>query len=135
MANALTLSLLVGIGGFAGSAARYSLCIASQRLPTDWPVATLTVNVLGCLLIGILTALAAQGEAISPAIRLALATGFCGGFTTMSSMIYETAEMVRAGEYLHAFGYAAGTFVLSMAAFVVGGMAIRVLIKGGGLWS
>jgi CrcB protein len=67
---------------------------------------------------------------------VALATGFCGSFTTMSSMIYEVAEMIRASEYLHATVYAAGTFLLSMTAFVAGVTVVRILIKiGGGLWS
>jgi CrcB protein len=136
MTNPWTISLLVGLGGFAGSVARYGLSIASQRYSIAWPIGTLAANVLGCLAIGILTGLSARGETISPVIRLALVTGFCGGFTTMSSMIYEAAEMLRASEYHHATLYAAGTFLLSMTAFVAGGMAVRILIRiGGGLWN
>ena len=136
MTNPWGISLLVGFGGFAGSVARYSLSVTSQRFLIEWPVGTLAANVLGCLAIGVLTALSARGQTLSPEIRLALATGFCGGFTTMSSMVYETAEMIRASEYLHATLYAAGTFLLSMTAFFAGVMAVRILIKlGGGLWS
>jgi len=136
MTNPWGISLLVGLGGFAGSVARYGLSVTSQRFSIEWPLGTLTANVLGCLAIGILTGLSARGETLSPEIRLALATGFCGGFTTMSSMIYETAEMIRASEYLHATVYVAGTFLLSMTAFVMGVIAMRILSKiGGGLWS
>lgn len=136
MTNAWGISLLVGLGGFAGSVARYGLSVASQRLSIEWPLGTLAANVLGCLAIGILTGLSARGETVSPEVRLALATGFCGGFTTMSSMVYETAEMIRASEYLHATLYAAGTFLLSMAAFVAGVMAVRIIAKiGGGQWN
>jgi CrcB protein len=136
MTNAWGISLLVGVGGFAGSIARYGLSVTSQRFSIEWPIGTLAANVLGCLAIGILTGLSSRGETLAPELRLALATGFCGGFTTMSSMIYETAEMIRASEYLHATLYAAGTFLLSMAAFVAGVTAVRVLIKiGGGLWN
>lgn len=136
MTNAWSISLLVGLGGFAGSLARYGLSVTSQRFSIDWPIGTLAANVLGCFAIGILTGLSARGETLSPEIRLALATGFCGGFTTLSSLIYETAEMIRASEYLHATLYAAGTFVFSMAAFVAGIMAVRTLVKiGGGLWN
>ncbi len=127
---------MVGLGGFAGSVARYGLSVASQRLSIDWPVGTLAANVLGCLAIGIITGLSARGETLSPELRLALATGFCGGFTTMSSMIYETAEMMRASEHLHATLYVAGTFLFSMTAFVIGFMAVRLFAKiGGGLWN
>jgi len=107
-----------------------------QRISFEWPLGTMAANVLGCLFIGIITELSARGGAVSPEVRLALATGFCGGFTTMSSMIYETADMLRSSEYLHAAIYAAGTFLLSMAAFLAGVMAIRSFMKiGGALWS
>jgi len=136
MTKPWAISLLIGFGGFAGSIARYGLSVTSQRLSLDWPIGTLAANVLGCLAIGILTELSARSDTISPEIRLALATGFCGGFTTMSSMVYEAAEMFRASEYLHATLYAAGTFLFSMIAFVAGVMAVRVLMKiGGGLWN
>lgn len=136
MTNPWTMSALVGVGGFAGSVARYGLTLTFQRLSGEWPVGTLAANVLGCLAIGILTGLSARGETVSPEMRLALGTGFCGGFTTMSSMIYETAEMCRASEYLHATLYVAGSVLLSMTAFVAGVMAMRMFVRmGGGLWS
>lgn len=136
MTNPWSLSLLVGAGGFAGSIARYGLSLASQRLSIEWPAGTLTANILGCLAIGLITGFSARSQAISPEIRLALATGFCGGFTTMSSMIYETAQMIRTSEYLHALLYAAGTFLLSMAAFVAGVLVIHAVSRiGGVLWN
>ena len=136
MTNPWGVSVLVGLGGFAGSIARYGLSVTSQRFSVEWPVGTLAANVLGCLAIGIITSLSARGETVSPEIRLVLATGFCGGFTTMSSMIYETGEMIRASEYLHATLYAAGTFLFSMTAFIAGVMAVRILSRIGGLpWS
>jgi len=126
---------MVGVGGFAGSVARYGLSLAAQRLSIQWPAGTLAANVGGCLVIGIITGIAARGETLSPEARLVLATGFCGGFTTMSSFVYETAAMVRASEYLHACFYTAGTFILSMAAFAAGVAGLRILARiGGGLW-
>lgn len=127
-----TLSILIGLGGFAGTLARYGLHVVSQRFSFEWPLGTLTANVVGCLLIGILAGLSARMEALSPEVRLVLASGFCGGFTTLSSLVYETAEMVRASEYVHATLYVAGSFCLSMSAFVVGLMAVRVLVRSGG---
>ena len=128
--------MLVGCGGFAGSVARYGLSVTSQRLTVEWPLGTMAANVLGCLLIGIITELSAQSDAVSPEVRLALATGFCGGFTTMSSMIYETAGMFRDSEYLNAILYISGSFIFSMMAFFIGTLAVRILIRmGGGLWS
>lgn len=136
MPHPVQVSLLVGLGGFAGSVSRYGISVVSQRFSVEWPVGTLAANMLGCLVIGVVMALSARGESVSPEVRLALATGFCGGFTTMSSMVYETAEMLRTGEYLHATAYAAGTFVLSMAAFAVGIMAVHLILRtGSALWS
>ncbi len=132
MANAWAACLLVGFGGFAGSVSRYGLSVLSQRWSFDWPLGTLGANVAGSLLIGVVMGLAGRGAILSPETRLLLATGFCGGFTTMSSFVYETAEMGKAGEYLHAATYAAGTLVLSMSAFFVGILAIRVLTRAGG---
>jgi CrcB protein len=130
-----TAFLLVGAGGFTGAITRYSLSLAVQRLSIDWPLGTLSANIIGCFVIGIIAGLATRG-AISPEGRLLLATGFCGGLTTMSSMIYETAEMLRDGEYLHATAYSAGSCAASMAAFVAGLVAVRLLIRwGGALWT
>jgi CrcB protein len=120
MPNPFAISLLVGFAGFAGSIARYGLSVTSQRFSFEWPLGTLAANVLGCFVIGVITELSARGEAIPPAARLALATGFCGGFTTTSSLVYETAEMLRAHEVIHATTYAAGTFLLSMTTFAAG---------------
>ncbi|HOO51270.1 MAG TPA: fluoride efflux transporter CrcB [Alphaproteobacteria bacterium] len=136
MKNPWIISLLVGLGGFAGSVARYGLSVASQRYSIEWPIGTLAANILGCLAIGIITGISSRGETLSPELRMALAVGFCGGFTTMSSMIYETAEMIRASEYLHATLYTVGTFLFSMTAFLAGIMTVRIFTRiGGRLWS
>ena len=115
---------------------RYGLSVVAQRLSIEWPAGTLAANVLGCLVIGVVTAIFSRGESLTPETRLFLATGFCGGFTTMSSLVYETAAMLRASEYLHAFVYAAGTFFLSLVAFAIGVVGLRVMVRiGGGIWS
>ncbi len=74
--------------------------------------------------------------AVNGSARLALATGFCGGFTTMSSLIYETMAMVRGGEHGHAAAYLAGTVIRSAAAFTAGMVLIRAMVRlGGGAWN
>jgi fluoride exporter len=130
--NPFIASALVGIGGFAGSVARYGVALFSQRFSIDWPLGTIMANILGCLVIGFVSALSDRAGALSPAARLLLATGFCGGFTTMSSMIYETAQMFRSGGYLHASFYVCATLLGSMLAFVVGVILVRLIIKGTG---
>jgi CrcB protein len=133
MTNPLGACLWVGAGGFAGSIARYGLSLAAQRCSFDWPVGTLASNALGCLAIGVLAGVSARGGGLSPEMRLALATGFCGGFTTMSTLVHETAEMLRAGEMARATLYAAGTWILAFAAFAAGLLMVRVL--GGRAWN
>jgi fluoride exporter len=136
MNNPIAASALVGVGGLAGSVARYGLSLLCQRHSIEWPYGTLAANLLGCLLIGAIAALSERTEAISPAARLLLATGFCGGFTTLSSMIYELMQMLRSSEYLHAALYLAVTFVGSVLAFLAGAVGVRILVRStGGLWS
>ncbi len=136
LTNVLLASLLVGCGGFAGSIARYGMSVLGQRFSVDWPIGTLATNILGCIFVGVITEVALAGEMLSPGMRLLLATGFCGGFTTLSSMIYETIAMFRDSEYLHAAIYMGGSIIFSVAAFLVGVLAVRILIRtGGGLWN
>jgi fluoride exporter len=131
-----TASALVGLGGLAGSVARYGLSVLAQRLSFEWPAGTLAANLLGCFLIGAIAELAGRGEALSPEARLLLATGFCGGFTTMSSLIYETAQFLKSGEYVNASFYLGATLVGSLAAFFVGVVLVRLLIRSAGaLWN
>ncbi len=90
--------LLVGLGGSIGSILRY-LC---QRFFNEsnfhtFPWATFLVNIIGCLIIGIIFA-AMERSMISQPIRLLLATGFCGGFTTFSAFALENVLLMKAGE-------------------------------------
>ena len=132
----LLSSLLVGVGGFAGSLARYGLSLACQRFSFTLPIGTLGANLLGCFAIGIIAEAAAATEALTPALRLLLATGFCGGFTTMSSFVYETVQMARAHEYFFAAVYLGVTIAGSVLAFGIGSVLVKLVLKStGGLWN
>ena len=132
----LLTSLLVGMGGFAGSLARYGLSLASQRFAFSLPIGTLGANLLGCFAIGIIAEVASATKALTPELRLLLATGFCGGFTTMSSFVYETAQMAKAHEYFYAVLYLGATIVGSMLAFGIGSVLVKLVLKStGGLWN
>lgn len=121
--------LAVGIGGFIGSILRYLLSIAGQRYSITFPHGTLWANLLGCLALGIITALATETESISPTTRLLLATGICGGFTTMSTFTYEMAQFAQDSEYLYASGYFAATIGGCAMAFYLGMFAIKFMMK------
>ena len=122
--------LAVGAGGFIGSMLRYGLSLAGQRFSVTFPHGTLWANLLGCLVLGVVMALAAETEILSPSARLFWATGLCGGFTTMSTFIYELARFAQDTEYWLASGYFALTLSGCAFAFWAGTLAIRLLMKG-----
>jgi CrcB protein len=110
----------VGMGGALGSVLRYLLSLLAQRYFVTFPCGTLAANLLGCLLIGIVVTLATSSAALSPSWRLFLATGICGGFTTMSSFVYEMMKFVQDRELFYAGGYLALTLLGSMGMFCLG---------------
>ena len=122
--------LAVGIGSMAGGMSRYGLSLATQNMSAfSMPYGTLLSNLLGCLAIGLLAGLGARTELVSAEMRLLLATGFCGGFTTMSSFIYELGQFVQDKEYFFASTYFAATLAGAGIAFALGlliaGLALR----------
>ena len=84
------------------------------------PFGTLISNVAGCLLIGLIAGISATSQVLSTEMRLLLATGFCGGFTTMSSFVYELGQFIQDKEYFYASSYFAATLVGAGLAFVIG---------------
>ena len=122
--------LAVGAGGFVGSVLRYGCSLAGQRFSVSFPHGTLWANLLGCLLLGVVMAVAAETEILSPSARLFWATGLCGGFTTMSTFMYEMSRFGQDSEYWVASGYVAATLVGCALAFWAGTLAIRLLMKG-----
>ena len=114
--------LLVGSGGFLGSVARYCLTGWATQLTHAgrFPIGTLVVNVLGCLLIGVLAGIAEHAHIFSPSARLFLITGLIGGFTTYSAFAYETYFLGREHMALAAFANVALQLVLGLGAVVLG---------------
>jgi CrcB protein len=120
--------LLVGIGGFVGSIARYLVAVLfASQISSVFPFGTLAVNVVGCFLIGILFALSDRGNILSPELRILLTTGFCGGFTTFSTFSYESLQLMQDGEYLYLAAYVLISVFVGLAATFVGITLIRSL--------
>jgi CrcB protein len=120
--------LLIGLGGFVGSIARYGLSgLVHARLGTAFPWGTLAVNVLGCFVIGVLSQLAEGRMAISPEARALLVFGFLGGFTTFSAFGNETIDLFRSGTPMLAWAYIAVQLVATLGAVWAGRAGVEVL--------
>jgi CrcB protein len=116
--------LLIAAGGAAGTLARYGTSVALYR-PGErpgFPLGTLTVNLLGCLLIGYLNGLFLDRVAVRPEYRAMLLVGFLGGFTTFSTFGWEVAAMLREQQYGRAIAYLAVSNLVGVL-LVVGGYA------------
>ncbi len=117
--------MLVGTGGFIGSVLRYLLSLLLQRQSISFPHGTLWTNLLGCLLLGGISTLAGETELLSPHSRLFLATGICGGFTTMSTFTYELSHFLKETDYLYATGYLVLTLFGCLAMFWLGVLVVK----------
>jgi CrcB protein len=111
--------LLVCLGGAAGSVARYLLSIWITGPHGGFPWGTMVVNLLGSFLLGLVAALAANPEIVSPAMRVALGTGVLGGFTTYSAFNLETLGLMSE----RSWSAAALNVSLTLAGCLVAGVA------------
>jgi CrcB protein len=119
--NAFVPFIYVGLGSMLGGVSRYAMTLVTQNYAfLSIPFGTLISNIAGCLLIGLVAGIGASSQLLSTEMRLLLATGFCGGFTTMSSFVYELGQFIQDKEYFYASSY----FVITMAgaglAFLLG---------------
>ena len=121
--------LLVGLGGFVGSAGRYLVSGWVQNLIAKplLPFGTLAVNVLGCLLIGLLGGLAEVREIMHPNARMFVMVGMLGGFTTFSTFGYETFALGRDGQSLMALANIGSQVILGLAAVWAGYAMARAI--------
>lgn len=108
--------LLVALGGAVGSVGRY---LVSKWLEGGFPWGTLTVNIVGSLLIGLLTGLVAKGT-LTPEMKLLLVTGFCGGFTTFSTFANESLSMMKVGDAVLAAIYIGASVGIGILAVYAG---------------
>lgn len=114
--------LLVGVGSFLGGSLRMIISKYVQlAIVGSFPLGTMVVNVLGCFLIGIFSSLPTGNGGVSPAVRLLLTTGFCGGFTTFSTFMNEHATLLKGGDGLMLSSlYLIASLVLGFIALLAG---------------
>lgn len=109
----------VACGGALGALARYGMVqLAVQLHPTAFPYATLIINMLGCLLMGILMAFLSKHAA--PQFQLFLTVGVLGGFTTFSAFSWDALQLLQRGEMLQAFAYILASVIGSLLAVALG---------------
>ena len=119
---------LVGVGGFIGSVFRFLLSGFVHRLVplSEFPFGTLVVNIIGCLLIGVLNGLAETRQVIGPEFRLFFMIGMLGGFTTFSTFGYETLALMRDAEVFRAVSNVSLHVFFGLVAVWLGDMLGRV---------
>ena len=120
--------LLVLAGGALGSGARYLVAVwMANRFGPEFPWGTLTVNVAGSFLIGLLATLADEVASIGPAARVFLVVGVLGGFTTFSSFSLETLRLAEQNEPIRAAANVLANVALALLAALVGVAASRAM--------
>ena len=111
--------LLVGAGSFVGWALRYAISLLIKH-SGGFPWATFTVNLLGCLAIGLLWGLFCRYSNVSQQLVLFLSVGFCGGFTTFSTFSKESLQLIQSGNWMSLALYVAGSIVLGLLLVAAG---------------
>lgn len=113
--------MAVAIGGALGASLRHGVNIAAEHLaPAGWPWGTFCVNVIGSLFMGIVIGWLAIRTTESETMRLFIATGILGGFTTFSAFSLEVSNFIRDGAFGRAVSYAGSSLILGVAALFVG---------------
>lgn len=106
--------LTVGLGGFVGAVCRYLIGLIPVHEVTAFPVKTFIINIVGCIVIGVITIAATRNNTLNPHLILFLKVGVCGGFTTFSTFALESAELIKNGNALVAFAYMLGSVIVGV---------------------
>ena len=120
ISDILKNTVFIGCGSFIGGAARYLVSIAMKTVGKGFPWGTLVVNLVGCLVIGLLWGFFSKNSSESSSWALFLTIGLCGGFTTFSTFSKEALMMLQSGNYMGLLAYV-GISVLVGIALVAAG--------------
>ena len=111
--------LLVFIGGGIGSIFRYGIAVLIKDYNVTFPFATLSANIISCIILGALVGLSLKGS-LHDNHKLILMTGFCGGFSTFSTFSHETFHLLQTGAYLHGFANIFFSLVICLFSIYLG---------------
>ena len=116
--------LVVAFGGGIGACLRYLTGLIPLKEPFTFPIKTLVINLLGCFVIGFITALAVKNSSLSPKTVLFIKAGFCGGFTTFSTFALETEMLFKTGHAGLAVVYIALSVIFGISLVLVGQLVV-----------
>ena len=112
--------IAVGAGSFIGGIARYLVSLAMKGISKGFPWATLLVNLLGCLTIGLLWGFLSRNASESSSWGLFLTVGLCGGFTTFSTFSKEALTMLQTGQIWGFASYIALSILAGIVLVAIG---------------
>ena len=123
----MRILLLIGTGSFIGGVLRYSISqFVQTKFLSAFPFGTFAVNIIGCFAIGMVFALSEKTN-MSPEMRLFLATGICGGFTTFSAFSNETFSLMRNGQLFYASAYITSSVLFGLLATFIGYSLLKLI--------
>ncbi len=120
--------IVIGLGGFLGTISRYLSTVYIQKWTSvSFPLGTFTVNVVGCLLIGLFYGISEKFDFLTPEWRLFLTVGFCGGFTTFSAFANDNLMLIKDQQFLYMALYTIGSVALGLFMVYLGQLLIKVI--------
>ena len=120
--------LIVGAGSFIGGAMRYLLSTLMKNVcGQGFPWGTLSVNLLGCFLFGVVFAVFSKNSSVDNTLYLLLTTGVCGGFTTFSTFANESVQMLQHGNISGFIGYVATSVIAGFLLLALGYWIVKAL--------
>lgn len=107
--------IAVGLGGFVGAVCRYLMGLIPVNEVTQFPIKTFIINIIGCIVIGIIAVVATKNNTLNPRWLLFLKVGVCGGFTTFSTFALESTELIKNGNGYIALMYMLGSVIVGVS--------------------
>ena len=119
-------TVFIGCGSFIGGSARYLISVAMKTMSKGFPWGTLAVNLVGCLVIGLLWGFFSKNSSESSSWALFITVGICGGFTTFSTFSNEALMMLQAGNFFSLLTYVAISVIGGIALVAAGYYLVRL---------